>query len=162
MNCDELVVLIPDIIEGTLPEELRLEAETALQACAECQRQLQAARNIHHLLIAFQAEYATIQIPAGFETRLLARIRQQNGGLEIMHLSARTLGLWLRELMELLSELSLVSSQHLPAGLEARMLNRIRQLEWLDLSARNLGFWLRDLMELVVGIGSMGRTTSQP
>src|SRR5436309_1378957 len=151
MNCDELVALIPDIVEGTLPETLQAESQAALQACSECQRELRAAQRIHNLLIAFQAEYGTIQIPVGFESRLLARIRLQNSKLEFIHLSSRMLGLWLRELMGLLSELSLVGSQHLPSGLEARMLNRMHQLEWLDLSTRNLGFWLRDLIELIAG-----------
>lgn len=105
MTCDELAELLPDLVDGTLSEEQRAEAEAALPNCPECQRELELARQVRAFLVQVQAEYAQVHIPAGFEARLLAQVRMNHSGLELLDLSSLTLLLWLREMLDLLGGL---------------------------------------------------------
>lgn len=105
MNCEELTQFLPDLVDGTLPEDIRAEAEAALAQCPDCQRELEAARQIHLLLATLQAEKGELRVPAGFEVRLLARIHDQRSGLELLDLSSRTFALWLVDLLNLLGGL---------------------------------------------------------
>lgn len=105
MNCEELTQLLPDLVDGTLPEDVRVEAEAALVQCPDCRRELEAARQIRLLLVALQAERAELRVPAGFEVRLLARIHDQRSGIELLDLSSRTFAMWLVDLLNLLGGL---------------------------------------------------------
>ena len=105
MNCDELAALLPDLVDGTLPDNLRAEAEATLPQCPECQQELEIARQVHAVLFQLQAEHADLRIPAGFESRLLAQVRAQHSGQEIFDLSAQAFALWLLEFIELLGGL---------------------------------------------------------
>ena len=105
MNCEELTQLLPDLVDGTLPDALRAEAEAALLQCPDCQRELEAARQIRTLFAALQAENVQLQVPAGFEVRLLARVHKQHGGLELLDLSSRAFLMWVLELINLIGGL---------------------------------------------------------
>lgn len=105
MTCDELANLLPDLVDGTLPEEQRAEAEAALPLCQECQRELDLARQVRAFLVQIQAEYADVHIPAGFETRLMAQVRAHHSGLELLDLSSIALLTWMIELLDLLGGL---------------------------------------------------------
>ena len=105
MNCDELAQLLPDLVDGTLPEERRLAAEVALPNCPECLRQLELARRIRAILLQLQAENDQFRVPAGFEARLLARINQESGGLDLLDLSSKAFAQWLIELIKLIGGL---------------------------------------------------------
>ncbi len=105
MDCNELAQLLPDLVDGTLPEERRLAAEAALPACPECQRQLELARQIRAFLVQLQAENDQFRVPAGFEARLLARISQQSGSLDLLDLSSKAFAQWLIELIKLVGGL---------------------------------------------------------
>lgn len=105
MTCDELASLLPDLVDGTLAEEQRAEAEAALPLCPECQRELELARQVRAFMVRLQAEYAAVQVPAGFEARLLAQVRAQHSGMEFLDLSSTALVVWLIELLNLLGGL---------------------------------------------------------
>ena len=105
MNCEELVQLIPDLVDGTVPASLLAEAEAALPQCPDCQRELALARQVRAFLLELQAEHADLRIPASFEARLLAQVRAQHGGLELLDLSSRAFGMWLVELINLIGGL---------------------------------------------------------
>lgn len=105
MNCDELAALLPDLVDGTLPADLRAEAEATLPQCPECQQELEIARQVHALLFQLQAEHADLRIPIGFEARLLAQVRAQHSGIELLDLSSQAFVLWLLEFIELLGGL---------------------------------------------------------
>src|SRR5690242_15910949 len=105
MNCEELTQLLPDLVDGTLPDALRAEAEDALSRCPDCQRELEAAHQIRTLFAALQAENVQLSVPAGFETRLLARVHKQHGALELLDLSSRAFLMWVIELINLIGGL---------------------------------------------------------
>lgn len=105
MNCDELAQLLPDLIDGTVTEAQRAEAEEALANCPDCQQQLELARQVHLFLAQMQAENEQFRVPVGFEARLLARIRQQHGHLDLLDLSSKTFVQWLIELVALVGGL---------------------------------------------------------
>lgn len=105
MNCEELAELIPDLVDGTLPASLLAEAEAALPQCPDCQRELALARQVRVFLLELQAEHADLRLPAGFEAALLAQIRTQHSGLELLDLSSRAFGMWLVELINLIGGL---------------------------------------------------------
>lgn len=105
MNCEELDALLPDLVDGTLPADIRAEAEAALPQCPECQQELEIARQVHALLFQLQAEHADLRIPAGFEARLLAKVRAQHSGKEVLDLSSKVFAMWLLEFIELLGGL---------------------------------------------------------
>ena len=101
MNRDELNELIPDLVDGTVSSEQRAEAEQALAQYPEIQRDLEIARQIRTLLVSLQAENPQLRLPAGFETRLLARIRQEQGRFDVLDLSCTTFVAWLIEFINL-------------------------------------------------------------
>lgn len=105
MNCEQLSQLLPDLIDGTLAEETRHEAEEALTRCPDCQRQYDLARQIHAFLLQLQAENEQFRVPPDFEQRLMARIKQQNASLELFDLSSRAFADWLLELIKLVGGL---------------------------------------------------------
>jgi anti-sigma factor RsiW len=105
MTCEELANLLPDLVDGTLSEEQRTEAEATLPLCPECQRELELARQVRAFMVRLQAEYAAVQVPAGFEARLLAQVRAQYSGREFLDLSSTALAAWLIELLNLLGGL---------------------------------------------------------
>lgn len=105
MNCDELANLLPDLVDGTLSDEQRAEAEAALPQCPECQQELEIARQVRAFLVRLQAEYANVHIPEGFESRLLEKVRGQYTGREFLDLSSNVFVAWLLELLDLLGEL---------------------------------------------------------
>jgi|SRR5450759_1650211 anti-sigma factor RsiW len=105
MDCDELAELLPDLVDGTLAAALRAEAEATLPHCPQCQQELEIARQVRALLFQFQAEHADLRIPVGFEARLLARLRAQHSGRELLDLSSRAFAAWLLEFIELLGGL---------------------------------------------------------
>ena len=105
MNCEELAQLIPDLVDGTVPAPVLAEAEAALPQCPDCQQELAIARQVRTFLIELQAEHAELSIPAGFEARLLAQVRAQHGGLELLDLSSRAFGMWLVEFINLIGGL---------------------------------------------------------
>jgi anti-sigma factor RsiW len=105
LNCDELANVLPDLVDGALTDERRAEAEAALPRCPECQRELELARQVRAFMVRLQAEYANVHIPAGFETRLLAKVRAQHSGLDLLDLSSVAFMAWLVELLNLLGGL---------------------------------------------------------
>ena len=105
MNCEELAQLIPDLVDGTVPASLLAEVEAALPQCPDSQRELALARQVRTFLLELQAEHADMRIPAGFEARLLAQVRVQHSGLELLDLSSRAFGMWLVELINLIGGL---------------------------------------------------------
>ena len=105
MNCEELAQLIPDLVDGTVPASLLAEAEAALPQCPDCQRELAIARQVRTFLLELQAEHADLRIPAGFEVRLLAQVRAQHSGLELLDLSSKAFAMWLVELINLIGGL---------------------------------------------------------
>src|SRR2546421_10725101 len=105
MNCDELAQLIPDMVDGSLPPATLAEVQAALTQCPDCQQELAFAQQIRTFLIELQDENANIRIPAGFEARLLARVRAQHSGLELLDLSSKAFAEWLVELINLIGGL---------------------------------------------------------
>ena len=105
MNCEELAQLIPDLVDGMVPSSLLAQAEAALPQCPDCQRELALARQVRAFLLELQAEHADLRIPAGFEARLLAQVRAQHSGLELLDLSSKAFGMWLVELINLIGGL---------------------------------------------------------
>ena len=105
MNCEELNLLLPDLVDGTLSPEVRAEAEAALPGCPDCQRDLEIARQIRGILVMLQSEQPTLRVPAGFEARLLSRIRSQQANLDILDLSSQAFAAWLIELINLIGGL---------------------------------------------------------
>src|SRR5438270_13486362 len=101
MNCEELTQLLPDLVDGTLPDAILAEAEDALSRCPDCRRELEAARQIRTLFAALQAENVQLHVPAGFEVRLLARVHKQHSGLEFLDLSSKAFVMWVIELINL-------------------------------------------------------------
>lgn len=116
MNCEELANLLPDLVDGTLSDERRAEAEAALPQCPECQQELEIARQVRAFLVRLQAEYASVRIPEGFEARLLAKVRGQYSGKEFLDLSSLAFVEWLLELLNLLGELLNPQANNWQAG----------------------------------------------
>ncbi len=105
MDCEELSGLIPDIVDGTLPDKLQAEVAAALPRCPDCQREIELTRQVRAMLQAIQVENAQLRIPVGFEARLLARIQRQHAGLELLDLSSKAFAQWLIELLNLVGGL---------------------------------------------------------
>ncbi len=105
MNCEEVAQLLPDLVDGTLAQELRAEVEATLPQCPECQQQLEITRQIRTLFVSLQADDPRLSIPRGFEARLMTRIHQQKNGLELLDLSSKALGEWLVEVINLIGGL---------------------------------------------------------
>ena len=115
MNCEELAQLIPEMVDGTLPADVLAEAQATLPQCPDCQREFAIASQVRTLLIQLQAEYPDLHVPAGFEERLIARVRAQSNGVELLDLSSKIFGAWLVELINLIGGL-LVPGAALGAG----------------------------------------------
>jgi anti-sigma factor RsiW len=105
MNCEELSQLIPDLVDGTLPATTLAEAEAALAQCPDCQRELEFAKQIRTFLLEYQAQNGIMQLPIGFEARLLARVRAQHNSRELLDLSSKAFAEWLLELINLIGGL---------------------------------------------------------
>jgi len=105
MNQEELTQLIPDLVDGTLPDAVRTEAEATLQLYPEVQRDLEIARQIRTILATLQVDYPDLRVPVGFEARLLARVRQRSAGLDVLDLSCTTFTAWLVEFINLIGGL---------------------------------------------------------
>jgi len=105
MNQEELMQLLPDLVDGTLSDDTRIEAEAALQVYPEVQRDLEIARQIRTVLATLQADYPELRVPAGFEARLLTRVRQRGAGLDVLDLSCTTFTAWLVEFINLIGGL---------------------------------------------------------
>lgn len=105
MNCEELRQYLPDLVDGSLTPELLAEAQSVLADCPDCQREYEIAHRVRAFLLELQAENANIRIPAGFEARLLARVRAHHSGLELLELSSHAFGNWLVELLNLIGGL---------------------------------------------------------
>ncbi len=105
MNQEELMQLLPDLVDGTVTDEVRTEAEAALQLYPEVQRDLEISRQIRTMLATLQADYPELRVPAGFEARLLARVRQRSAGLDVLDISCTTFAAWLIEFINLISGL---------------------------------------------------------
>ena len=102
MNRDELNELLPDLVDGSVSDEQRTASEQALAQNPDIQRDLEIARQIHTLLASLQAENPELRLPAGFEARLLARIRQENSKFDVLDLSCTTFAAWVIEFINLL------------------------------------------------------------
>lgn len=105
MNCEELSHLIPDIVDGLLPEEMRAEVDEALASCPECQQEIEMTRQVRTVLTTIQANYPQMIVPSGFERNLLSRIQQRQQGLELLDLSSKAFGEWLVEWINLIGGL---------------------------------------------------------
>ncbi len=105
MNCEELAGILPDLVDGTLTEEQRAEAEAALPQCPQCQQELEIALQVRAFMVRLQTEYAQARIPAGFEARLLAQVRAQHSALEFLDLSSTLFAAWLAEFLNLVGGL---------------------------------------------------------
>ncbi len=105
MSQEEVTQLLSDLVDGTLTEDVRVEAETALQQYPELQRDLEIARQVRTVLATLQANYPEMRVPAGFEARLLARVRQRSAGLDVLDLSCTTFTAWIVELINLIGGL---------------------------------------------------------
>ena len=105
MNQEELMQLLPDLVDGTVTDEVRAEAEAALQLYPEAQRELEIARQIRTVLATLQADYPELRVPAGFEAKLLARVRKRSAGLDVLDISCTTFTAWLVEFINLIGGL---------------------------------------------------------
>ena len=105
MNQDDLTLLLPDLVDGTVIDEVRTEAEAALQLYPEVQRDLEIARLIRTMLATLHGDYPELRLPAGFEAKLLARVRKQSAGLDVLDLSCTTFTAWLIEFINLIGGL---------------------------------------------------------
>lgn len=103
MNRDELNELLPDLVDGSVSDERRTEAEEALAQFPDVRRDLEIARQIRTLLVSLQSENPELRLPANFEMRLLARIRQENSKFDVLDLSCTTFAAWVIEFINLLS-----------------------------------------------------------
>ena len=110
MNQEELTQLLPDLVDGVLSEDIRIEAEAALQQYPEVQRDLEIARQIRIVLATLQADYPELRVPVGFEARLLARVRQRSASLDVLDISCTTFTAWLVEFINLIGGLLVPNS----------------------------------------------------
>lgn len=105
MNCEELARLLPDLVDGALAEEQRAGAEAALPQCPDCQQELEIALQVRAFMVRLQTEYAHVRVPAGFEARLLAKVRAQHSALELLDVSSTLFAAWLVEFLNLVGGL---------------------------------------------------------
>lgn len=105
MSQEEVTQLLSDLVDGTLTEDVRAEAEAALQQYPELQRDLEIAHQVRTVLATLQANYPEMRVPTGFEARLLARVRQRSAGLDVLDLSCTTFTAWLVEFINLIGGL---------------------------------------------------------
>ena len=112
MNCEELRQYLPDLVDGSLAPELLTEVQSALAECPDCRREYEIAQRVRAFLLELQAENANIRIPAGFEARLLTRVRAHHSGLELLDLSSHTFAAWIIELLNLIGGLINPATSH--------------------------------------------------
>ncbi len=105
MSQEELALLLPDLVDGTVTDDQRIEAEAALQLYPELQRDLEISRQIRTMLATIQSDYPELRVPPGFEAKLLARVRQRSAGLDVLDLSCTTFTAWLVEFINLIGGL---------------------------------------------------------
>jgi len=106
MTCEELYELIPDMVDGSLSIELLAEALAILPGCPDCANELEIARQVRDFVIRLEAANLNLKVPAGFEARLLNRVRQQTSGQDLLDLLSQSLGEWLLEIVNLLGNLT--------------------------------------------------------
>ncbi len=116
MNCEELRVLLPDLVEGHLSPQVEAEARRALGECPECQREFEAARQVRVLFRVLRQRQGTAPLPGGLEERILSRLHQERCGLELLDLSSLAFGIWLRELLHMLGTLLQVDLSLIEGG----------------------------------------------
>ena len=87
MTCNELAELLPDLVDGTLVSPLLEEAETALQVCPECEKELRVVRQVKKLLATLQADKLFVEPSRDFVGKLLLKIRQHKVTFELMDLN---------------------------------------------------------------------------
>ena len=105
MNCEELRLLIPDIVDDLLPAELRPEVDEALAHCPECQQEIEMTQQVRTVLTTLQVNYPQMTVPSGFERSLLARLQQRQQGLELFDLTSKAFVEWLIEWINLVGGL---------------------------------------------------------
>jgi anti-sigma factor RsiW len=106
MSADELQKLVPELVDGTLSPQQRQEAENALAAHPTIQREYEIAMRVREFVTGLQTDPAyRAVLPPDFEQKLLLRVRQQNGNLELLDLSSRFFGFWLIEFINLIGGL---------------------------------------------------------
>lgn len=106
MTANELQTLLPDLVDGTLSRQQRQEVEAALADHPAISREYEIARQVREFVIGLQVNpsYRAV-LPPDFEQRLLLRVRQQSGNLELLDLSSRLFGFWLIEFINLIGGL---------------------------------------------------------
>ena len=65
MTSEELMQLIPDMVDGSLAPDLLAEAEAALAECPDCQRELTIAREVRAFFTRLELD--NVAVPAGIE-----------------------------------------------------------------------------------------------
>jgi hypothetical protein len=94
---DEEQARLADLADGTLTGP---EWETWLAGHPEAAAEVEIARRVRLLMVELRA--ASVEVPAGFEARLLARVREDKTLLDLLDLGLAGIG---RTLIELLNAL---------------------------------------------------------
>jgi anti-sigma factor RsiW len=76
LSCQELVELVTDYLEGTLPDEDRLELERHLETCDGCRQYVEQM----HATIALTGEARSLDLAPEAEKTLLAAFRDWKSG----------------------------------------------------------------------------------
>lgn len=105
MTCEQLAELLPEMLDDTLAPDLKAETEAALANCPDCQKELEAARNIRTFLARLQSGNVELRPSKDFETHLFSRLQRQTHGLTLVDLTSRSFGLWLVELINIVGHL---------------------------------------------------------
>jgi hypothetical protein len=108
MDLDDAEVNLADLADGTLAGP---EWEAWLAAHPAAAAEVEIARRVRRLLAQMSA--ADIPVPAGFEARLIARIREDRTLLDLLDLGVSGMGRALLDLLNLL--LSLLPAPPEPA-----------------------------------------------
>jgi anti-sigma factor RsiW len=106
MSADELQKLLPDLVDGALIPQQRQEATAALADHPAIRREYEIALRVREFVTSLQADPAyRAVLPPDFEQKLLMRVQQQGGNLELLDLSSRFFGFWLIEFINLIGGL---------------------------------------------------------
>ena len=76
LSCQELVELVTNYLEGTLPEADNLELERHLEACDGCRRYIEQMRTT----VALTGEARSLDLAPEAEETLLAAFRDWKSG----------------------------------------------------------------------------------
>jgi anti-sigma factor RsiW len=76
LSCQELVELVTDYLEGTLPDADRLELERHLETCDGCRRYVEQM----HTTIVLTGEARSLDLAPEAEETLLAAFRDWKSG----------------------------------------------------------------------------------